>query len=768
MNTTTNLQTEIPVGDMQLFDNYISPGNFDAGNYKIVTTQVLNNTEDQSVINSEPIMTEQEFVVAAPQFSIDTTQIITKFPPEGSTGTFGEVLPHIVLKDPMLAWERSMSVPHTPWLALMVFQDTELITGGSGSTLSFSTTVSNFLKLPAPSLVPGITQEYDVPDDMPCQYIRIPVPLFQAIAPHLDELTYLSHVRKVNTGSKAILGINEYGLFSVTASNRFACAPNASSTNAQPIKNIVHLVSLEGMDKYLNANANFGTYTDVALISLASWTFFSLPDLNYNFKNLALKLISDETTGTTTDPTKLWLRLPSSLTSNDPATSEANHRLSNGYIPLAYHTRSGENTFAWYRGPFSPVLPKNLEKPIPFFTADSALIYDSTRGLFDTSLSVAWNAGRSAALADAYFGQKLLAFRKQAHQITDQLYLKLTSDHFQAQDITNLENTTTVQDSFMSLLTPQLIADIGAISPTATVNNLSKDSLPVNPVTDPIAEAKAFLTNPDVQNKLLEIIADDLAPVAEWLGNLLLLYPISFEHIIPTEAMLPTESLRFFYVDPNWLDAALDGALSLGLDSSRQTFFSQVTKGIVHRAAMQALAVKRAKLEGLTPINAMPPAMMSGFILRSKLVTGWPNMVIQAKDETDTSLKLLRLDLLSSEVLLCLFDGVPNTIEFSEPRESLGFGVNDDGCAVIRDIQTPGSIGAQIGSLPITYQSDQLPYYTRTKTSNVLNISPMDPAGLVQSLIKATNTTAADFGPAAFAIQLIKSPEAFVFSSLTT
>lgn len=766
---TNQITNDIPAGDIKFYDNYIP--SLEAGNYFIEVDQVL--TKDSAQINTDKISAQQEFIVSAPQYALDSTQIVNQYPPPGSTGRYGEVLPHIVLKDPMLAWERDMSDAKTPWLALMVFQDAELADGGSAGTRTFTTTVDKFRKIAAPVLAPKPPKEDDVDGTDSCRYIKMTTQLFQAIAPRLDELPYLSHVRQVNTGGRAIMGLNEHGLFSVTASNRFAFAPTGAS--AKPVKNIVHLVSLEGMHDYLKENADFSGYTHVALVSLASWTFLSLPDISQDFRALALNFWEQEKVYKsnrkyTIVPTKLLLRLPAPTKGTGTGMTEATGRIADGYAPLAYHTRSGEDTFAWYRGPLTPFPMKPLAKTQPFFTSDSAMIYDKTSGIFDVSLASAWEAGREAALSDSHFGQKLLDSRKKAHRLIDEMHHKLVSGHFTETQIEKLDNTTTVQDNFLTLLTPQLIKDIGA-----TAENQGGVTIPHSkPSTaDPVADAKAFLTRQDVQDKIKEMIKEDLAPVAEWLGRLMLLYPIPFDNLVPDDRMLPVESLRFFYIDPNWQDAALDGALSLGLDSSRQTFFSQVTKGLVHDAAMQALAVMRDKLEGKeVGNNPKPPSLMSGFLMRSAMVSAWPNLVVKAKDDDDKSLKILRMDHLSSSVLLCIFDGVPKNIEFSEPPESLGFGVDDDGNAVLRNITASGDLGKQIGTKKIRDLNEKNQLCMRSKTSNVLNIAPGKSNGLIQTLIAALkangcNPPGGKLGPATFAIQMIKSPEAIVFSSQT-
>jgi len=68
-------------------------------------------------------------------------------------------------------------------------------------------------------------------------------------------------------------------------------------------------------------------------------------------------------------------------------------------------------------------------------------------------------------------------------------------------------------------------------------------------------------------------------------------------------------------------------------------------------------------------------------------------------------LSILRMDHLSPTVLLCIFDGVPAEVELSEPQEGFGFGVDEDGNAVLRNLVPPSGakttpIGAAIGQQP--------------------------------------------------------------------
>src|SRR6185295_16105745 len=87
-------------------------------------------------------------------------------------------------------------------------------------------------------------------------------------------------------------------------------------------------------------------------------------------------------------------------------------RLQDGYVPVSFMTESGDETFAWYRGPFTATVPQPLPAvgnpavPVAQATsADALWIYLAEQGLFDLSYAAAWNVGRALALADAAFAE---------------------------------------------------------------------------------------------------------------------------------------------------------------------------------------------------------------------------------------------------------------------------------------------------------------------------------------------------------------------------
>ncbi|MER5704041.1 hypothetical protein ABT023_19165 [Micromonospora sp. NPDC002296] len=163
--------------------------------------------------------------------------------------------------------------------------------------------------------------------------------------------------------------------------------------------------------------------------------------------------------------------------------------------------------------------------------------------------------------------------------------------------------------------------------------------------------------------------AADPAPpevVDTWLADLNRLTDVPFNYLVPDERMLPAESLRFFHLDPWWIRCLLDGALSLG----------RVTAGDV--------AYDR---EHLADLGAPRYPMVSGFLIRSALVSGFPGMLIDGYDVPVpengdltglTPMTALPARRLSETVLLCLFLGDVSTLHLHLRPETLHFGVDHD------------------------------------------------------------------------------------------
>jgi hypothetical protein len=187
-----------------------------------------------------------------------------------------------------------------------------------------------------------------------------------------------------------------------------------------------------------------------------------------------------------------------------------------------------------------------------------------------------------------------------------------------------------------------------------------------------------------------------------WLARLRLLEAVPFGQLVADPALLPAESMRFFHLDRGWTDALVEGALSVGTVTTADRSALESLYGVVRAEVDEAERLIR--LPGWEPGAAVPsgPAgPVSGFLLRSRLVSGWPAMHVRGyardnlalvdpiaddavgeeDDATLGKLALLRLERLAPAVLLALFDGVPHVVHLEEPRAGVQFGVDETGDA---------------------------------------------------------------------------------------
>ncbi|MBL9129397.1 MAG: hypothetical protein JNL97_17225, partial [Verrucomicrobiales bacterium] len=92
--------------------------------------------------------------------------------------------------------------------------------------------------------------------------------------------------------------------------------------------------------------------------------------------------------------------------------------------------------------------------------------------------------------------------------------------------------------------------------------------------------------------------------IVRWLARLHLLYGVPFEYLVADTRLLPPETLRFFYVDENWLRRAVDGALSVGVTSTRENVFNQAFYRQVYDAVARAVPAVRPEIRGSPPPEA--------------------------------------------------------------------------------------------------------------------------------------------------------------------
>lgn len=162
--------------------------------------------------------------------------------------------------------------------------------------------------------------------------------------------------------------------------------------------------------------------------------------------------------------------------------------------------------------------------------------------------------------------------------------------------------------------------------------------------------------------------------VVDWLARLRLLMGVPFAYLVSDERLLPPESIRFFYLNRNWTDAAVDGALSVGAVSTRDRAHLHSLHAEL-RDALDAAERRVWSRDAKAPAREGPAEVVTGLLLRSRAVSGWPGLHARAARD-EAPIQLLRMERLAPAVLLVIFDGIPDHVEIEEPRSGIQFGVD--------------------------------------------------------------------------------------------
>jgi hypothetical protein len=202
------------------------------------------------------------------------------------------------------------------------------------------------------------------------------------------------------------------------------------------------------------------------------------------------------------------------------------------------------------------------------------------------------------------------------------------------------------------------------------------------------------------------------------LAELRLLHSVPFNYLVADASLLPSESIRFFYLDRNWTDALIAGVLSIGTFTTAERAQLEALREVVRDEVDEAERTIRMP-DDEARLSAEGGAV-SGFLLRSKLVSGWPGLHVrgyavdrQADDdilaESDPDrLKVLRMERLAPAVLVVLFDGVPAVVHLEEPRQGIQFGalrpvdepLSTKRSVPLRNAQTADDLGGDPVAVP--------------------------------------------------------------------
>ncbi|MFF0523441.1 hypothetical protein ACFYTC_32460 [Actinomadura nitritigenes] len=175
---------------------------------------------------------------------------------------------------------------------------------------------------------------------------------------------------------------------------------------------------------------------------------------------------------------------------------------------------------------------------------------------------------------------------------------------------------------------------------------------------------------------------DDTLPdtVTTFLNGLWTLDGVPLGYLVPDARLLPVESIRFFSLDLRWVGRLVDGAFSIGRLTSAD-----------------------AKLDAARTLAPPHPAV-TGALIRSDVVSGYPGLLVDGFDVGGTQLPAVLTRRLTPDLLLCLFAGTLGRLDVHQSPETLHFAVElpTDGqfTKTLRDAS--GASGPQLSPMPLT------------------------------------------------------------------
>ncbi|KAI1817182.1 hypothetical protein GGS20DRAFT_582688 [Poronia punctata] len=685
-DTDREILPELDPGQEQL-KSYFKPA-LPAGDYSINVEQTVERTSSDYL----KFKSTHGFSVIAPQVSLPVGSVYSVYPPQGHSDTV-DILPHVVLNDPHLPWERTAAKEElpddsrnkVPWLALLVFTQDELRVsdsvladtfGGKGqsdTTLAIHSSIAEVKSGSQAGVLASPLGDLGLADDTNLDVVCIEPKLFTALVtkyqdgtatpsegqmnPDISRYRFLSHVRNINMTGMAGIETQEDGLFSIVVSHRVG-----PLHTTQPTTMVAHLVSIEGVESMSLPL----TAEHVVLCSLHSWTYNSLPATSLTPFDLFTHV------GKTLDV----LRAPDSVINklgDDDISKRIASRLRDGYTMTKYRMRTGEVTAAITRGPFTPTTvphPVSDDWKGISNSGDNFQILDRELGIMDISYSVAWNLGKAMAIADQNFSAALGRLRS--------VIFDKTMEKAKVQLLKKNRGFMTRKALLSTLLKlPESMAGLHIKAHSSTPYHLRhrpsrwlrRSFKPIDLSLRSHTVRYTFSQHiGGVASKLSKSLqgrgrkgtafydghntplSGDWAIVLDWVLDRMYLIDMPAHVLIPDASFLPEESLRFFHIDANWRDAFLDGALSVANYAG-----SDIVRSHIKLQIVEFLKTDRQYLDYPAQIPTY------GFLLRSKLVKLFPDLKVTAdRPKDDPRAPILRLENIDEEVMLCLFDRVPS------------------------------------------------------------------------------------------------------------
>jgi hypothetical protein len=218
-------------------------------------------------------------------------------------------------------------------------------------------------------------------------------------------------------------------------------------------------------------------------------------------------------------------------------------KLKEGYTLVKHRTVTGEQTVALYRG---PLVPRPVPHPlyegfgIQLNVGSDLETLDAEVGLMNISYSTAWLLGKQLAVGDASYAGALARLRRDMHTYAARKSVEVHK---------------------------YLAADLGRLLAGLDDMNTNLRTMDTTDVNLQSGEAAHTLNISEhgTSSKAYEVPGSaDSSTVHSWITDKIIhLTGIPPQHFIPNPSDVPAETLRAFYIDKSWIDACIDGALSV-------------------------------------------------------------------------------------------------------------------------------------------------------------------------------------------------------------
>ncbi|KAK3694274.1 hypothetical protein B0T22DRAFT_506638 [Podospora appendiculata] len=635
----------LDVGEQEVV-SFLKPS-LEGGQYVVSTKQTLTTKDDAPVVKTS----EQEFTVMTPRFKLPDDALKSIYPPLGY-GAPVETLPHIVFNDPYLPWERDASSLVKP---SSVYRDL----AGEGRIFK------NILANPEQPL----EQDPDL-----------------AVSVDLASIPKLAHCATPITDTSS-------SDLDVTAANLIFLKPtlftelfrdNTAGGNGQAHPDLSRYGFLSHARRINTAGMAEASVSDNAYYSLASWSYTCLPPDSFDVKDLMRGL--GETMGMLRGPQ------PSSedIQSN-PNRQHVAKRIGDGYTLTRYRTQTGEVTAAIYRGALTPVQVPHPVSPGWTFNSDCGMdlqILDNELGMVDITYYTAWQLGKTTAIADQSFSTALTKLRSQVHVMAmNRAKAKIMEALGVYRSRSDAVKGTSSILKGLNVL--QSVGDVPGVKDQDLLDrwkSTTQDPLEAEYTKKALEAAEELAQSADpedeyIYNEMNQAKNSERQPVLSWVLDKMFLSTIPSNYLISDPSHLPPESLRFFHIDSNWVDAFVYGALSVG--NHLENRFDKV------RTAIKRLI--NNYLNSPLPVTSRPPQVPTyGFFMRSDIINHFPDLRVSAeyaptRDNDPHYPSILRQVNVADGVLMCLLGASPYSgvqsrltgLRFTQPPHQQSFVVGD-------------------------------------------------------------------------------------------